>query len=169
MKRKLTYPLLGLAVLLWGAIFYRVFSGLREDDTTASVAPVMPRKQTADKPVVADSLLLDYRDPFLENTAETFDMEAEDLMMEGEYEYVEEAPYIDWSQVLYLGSINNSASGRTVALVRINGKEYMLKPGDAVDGFTLLTLARNLITVEHQGQVGTITMQDNNGEHNEET
>ncbi|MBK1442521.1 hypothetical protein JHJ32_21155 [Parapedobacter sp. ISTM3] len=162
MKRKLTYPLLALAVLLWGAIFYRVFSGLGDENNVMPLPPVMPPKQTAERAPTDDSLLLDYRDPFLESVPETYGMEADDIPMEGEYEYVEEVPYIDWAQVQYLGSVNNSASGRTIALVSINGKEYMLKPGDGAEGFTLLTLARNAITIGHQGQVGTIAMQGNN-------
>lgn len=161
MKKKLTFPLVALVLLLWGAIFYRIFSGLGEEGGSVPLAAVIRPKEPIAERIKDDSLLLDYRDPFLERADEGPAPEGDTLLMAG-YEYVEEIPYIDWSQVLYFGSVNNSSGRKAVALVNINGKEYMLKAGETVDGYTLVGRVGNSIAVSYQGQVATITMQGNN-------
>lgn len=162
MKKKLTFPLLVLVLLLWGAIFYRVFSGLGADtDVTPTPKAVVPSRPAAD--VTDDTLLLNYRDPFLSNVQEAPVMEEDTLV--ADYGYVEEAaPYVDWSQVQYLGSVNNRGNGKSVALVRINGREYMLTSGETVDGFTLVKQNGLSISMSYSGQVTTVAMQPGNNE-----
>lgn len=156
MKKKLTIPLLVLALGLWGAILYRLLTGGGETALSAvTVQPTAPKVAVVEKPK-ADSLLLNYQDPFLEES-EVEPVSNEPMVA---YDtYVEETPYIDWSQVQYLGSITG---GEAVALVAINGREYMLKAGDTVEGYTLVGQAGNSIAIRYQGQVGTVTMQGNN-------
>ncbi|WP_257667128.1 hypothetical protein [Parapedobacter tibetensis] len=157
MKKKLTYPLLAVVLVLWGLIFYRIFSGLSGSEPVDPVSKVAPPTEPQREKVEDDSLLLNYRDPFLGNMMEdAIDSADEELYAD---EYVEPEPYIDWSMVQYYGSVNNTKDGKTVALVSINGREYMLKPGETVDGYTLLSKTGNSIMVSHQGQVGTIAMQ----------
>lgn len=157
MKKKLTIPLLILVLLLWGAIFYRIFSGPGEGGN-APVVAATPAKVAVAERAVDDSLLLDYRDPFLGHMGALPAMAEDTLMME-EYEYVEEVPYIDWSQVQYFGSVDGGREGKAVALVGVGGREYMMKPGETVEGYTLVGAVGNSIVLNYQGQTGTITLQ----------
>lgn len=157
MKKKLTIPLLVLTLVLWGAILYRVLSGGSEANVSAvNTQPAPKRAATVMERPGSDSLLLNYQDPFL---IEAEEEQTDEELVEAYDAYVEEEPYIDWSQVQYLGSVTGGAA---VALVMINGQEYMLKAGDTVDGYTLVGQDGNSITIRYQGQVSTITMQDNN-------
>ncbi|MGK6353198.1 hypothetical protein [Parapedobacter sp. DT-150] len=156
MNKKLTYPLLVLVLILWGVIFYRIFSGWSDEESAMPLPQRLAERVAPERPV-DDSLLLDYRDPFLDNVDGETPMMTEDSLAMA-YEYVEETPYVDWSQVQYLGSVN-STGGKAVALVSINGKEYMLKPGETVDGYTLVGQVGSSIAVRYQGQVGTIALQ----------
>src|SRR3546814_7981968 len=117
-------------------IIYFVFSSRRRHTRCALVTEV----QTCALPISAI-------EPVEEGSFEAYDA------------YVEEAPYIDWSQVQYLGSVTG---GETVTLVMINGQEYMLKEGDAAEGYTLMGVVANSISVRYEGQVGTVPMQGNN-------
>ncbi|MEC3882036.1 hypothetical protein [Parapedobacter sp. 10938] len=156
MKKKLTIPLLVAALVLWGVILYRVLAGGGETVGSAATLQPQPQKAAVVAKPKADSLLLNYPDPFLE------EVEVEPLGVEPveAYDtYEEEVPYIDWSQVQYLGSVTG---GEVVALVMINGQEYMLKAGDTVAGYTLVGQIGNSIAVRYEGQVGSITMQGNN-------
>ncbi len=163
MKKKLNYPLLALVLLLWGAIFYRVFSGLKEDQPITPARNATPHVKTVKEHRPSAGLLLDYRDPFLgSGVDEAYEGADEYSYMEGDY--LEAEPYVDWSMITFYGAITSDSGAKTVALVRINGQEYLLKLGETVEGFTLLGKKGNSITVRHQGQVGTITMQEDNNE-----
>lgn len=162
MKKKLTFPLLVLVLLLWGAIFYRIFSGLGADNEVIPLPKTTVSAKATTERADDDTLLLNYRDPFLSDVQEVIDMEDDSVIMD--YEYVEEAPYVDWSQVQYLGSVNNSGSGKAIALVSINGREYMLTSGETVDGFTLLKQNGSSISMSCLGQVTTVAMQPGNNE-----
>jgi len=159
MKKKLTYPLLALVIVLWGAIFYRVFSGLRDDSPLSAAQVMPPPARPSVTPRRDDSLLLNYRDPFLNQAhEETPIMEEDSPAMT--YTDVAEAPaYIDWSMIQYLGSVKSSEGGEAIALLNINGREYMLKPGENVDGITLMGHIGNAVSISYQGQVTTIAMQ----------
>ncbi|MFC3197342.1 hypothetical protein ACFOET_06935 [Parapedobacter deserti] len=161
MKKKLTYPLLALVILLWGVIFHRLFSGLG-DRAEPRTTRMEPAKRPAAEPHVDDTLLLDYRDPFLGAPDDEVAATEEYLPMDNGYP--EEIPYVDWSQVRYYGLVSGHGAGKTVALVHINGRDYMLKPGESVDGFTLLGSMTNTVKMSHQGQVASITIQGNDGE-----
>ena len=162
MKKKLTFPLLVLVLLLWGAIFFRVFSGLGADTDHVPVPKAMVSTMPTMERTDDDTLLLNYRDPFLSEVQDEPAIEVNTLAADDEY--VEEIQYVDWSQVQYLGSVNNSGSGKAIALVRINGREYMLTSGETVDGFTLVSQRGNAATMSHQGQVTTLVLQGTNGE-----
>ena len=156
MKKKLTIPLLVLALVLWGVILYRVLAGGGETTVPATNATPQPQQAAATVRPETDSLLLNYADPFLAE-AEAIVPESEPTVADDVF--VEEMPYVDWSQVQYLGSVTG---GEAVALVMINGHEYMLKAGDTVAGYTLVGQAGHSIAMSYEGQLGTITMQGNN-------
>ncbi|SFC79267.1 hypothetical protein SAMN05421747_12718 [Parapedobacter composti] len=161
MKKKLTYPLLALVVLLWGAIFYRIFAGLGDNKPTPPSASAERKPKTVAHRHTGDSLLLDYPDPFLERARGapiSVDGGAGPTGAPEQPEPVMELPYIDWSQVQYLGSVNSEGK-KAIALVAVNGREYMLRPGETIDGYTLLSMQGSSITISHQGQVATLTMQ----------
>ena len=156
MKRTLTISLLIATLVLWGVILYRLLRAGGE--TPAHVERLLPVPSSVvsmDKRVV-DTLLLNYEDPFLMMTGVE---QIPDTAIEIYDSYPEEVPYVDWSQVQYLGSITGSEA---VALVIINGHEYMLKTGETVDGYTLTNQTAMSISVRYDGQVATINMQENN-------
>lgn len=160
MKRKLTYPLLILVVVLWGVIFHRVFSGGDGASSPPAIASIQPTP--AVRQPIYDSLQLDYPDPFLgDSGVDTVDLSDEGNDVESEESAVE-MPYVDWSQVQYLGLIHSDSDGKAVVLVTINGKEHMLKRGDTVDGYMLSGQQGSTIEISYQGQVTTIGMEQGN-------
>ncbi|MEC3882001.1 hypothetical protein [Parapedobacter sp. 10938] len=157
MKRKLTIGLLIMVLTIWGVIFYRVLSQTGNRPTVVSQVAI-------DAPLISvveipedDSLLLDYPDPFLGE-------QEEDVAPRGDFETVaynmgEEIAYIDWSQVQYLGTVQAADGKRTAMLININGREFMLKPGDSVDGYTILRKKNKALVISYQGQTNTIYQQ----------
>src|SRR3546814_5419533 len=95
MKKKLTIPLLVLALVLWGVILYRVLAGGSETAVDSTNALPKPQKAAVVEKPKADSLLLNYNDPFL-TEAKTAIETVEEGSFEAYDAYVEEATYIDW-------------------------------------------------------------------------
>lgn len=142
-----------MVLAVWSAIFYRLFSPVENQPTkqppAAINAPLLDVEMSED-----DSLWVDYPDPFLDEQEESIAFQ--DDFETAPYIASEEIAYMDWSQVRYLGSVRAADGKKTVILLNINGREFMLKPGDSVDGYTVLVERKNAIVISYQGQTNTI-------------
>lgn len=157
MKKKLTYALLILVLLLWIVIFQRLFSGitpdglpipLSDDSLDQIVAPHISRP---------DTLILAYRDPFLKNGHTLVeDVNLDDVVIEQD-KGVDQMPFVDWSVIRYFGVV--SKGSKTVGLFSIHGKEFMIKRGDTALGYTLLECTQRQATISFENKVGVISLQ----------
>ncbi|MEH6305271.1 hypothetical protein RYH73_06430 [Olivibacter sp. CPCC 100613] len=160
MKKKLTIPLLILVLLIWGWIFYKIIAATED--------PVLPMPAVAaEKKPITKTNLVDtatsfkptggYRDPFLaaEKNVEPANTESEEVVEN--YEQAPQEAYIDWGMIKYLGEVTNAKSKKSVILMGVNEKDFMIKVGETREGVTLLQNTANYIKIKYQGQENVMT------------
>lgn len=152
--KKMTYLLICCVAVVWGVIFYRVFSGI------ASEAPELPVAKSAKGAYfnlvdhAGDTVRLDlsYSDPFSENYTEA---PAEALPERNtsisQAPVVSLKPKTDWSGIVYSGQLYNSAQRRHVAIINVKGREVMLSEGERGEGLKFVKRIGDSIKVEYQG------------------
>jgi hypothetical protein len=57
------------------------------------------------------------------------------------------------AELNYLGIVKNSSTGQATALFTINGKSFVIKKGDVVEGFTIKDISNEFVEVKEGKQV----------------
>ena len=123
-SRWTTYLLLAAVVAVWGVVAWRILAPARpaaSDVRPATDAPAAP-------PIVAETLRLDYPDPFLKGVA---------------------APTPAARSVVR----RLPAGGQTLHILTIGGRQYELSLRDTAAGFRLTGADRDSLYLEREGTV----------------
>lgn len=149
--------MLGLVLLIWGWIGYRVVSGgtNRPVSSVPAHVSVSGREPTVNRDY---ELSLRYRDPFLGNPAPHLEDESMHTEEQPAYQGEEMQEYIDWSFIEYNGVISSADGNRHVSLIRINGRDVMLKAGQTTAEVTLVRNHGGYVTVRYRNQLQTIPL-----------
>lgn len=160
-KKGLTTVLLIVVGLIWGLVFYRIFSGMDSGSGNSGiskkVAFIAPEKIEED----TFTLTLKYRDPFLGKSEQasftSSNYSNNDAPVISKPKAViapkEKPPEVamDWSFIRYIGSVKNQATGKQVALISIRDKEDVLEEGMTKDGVKILHRTKDSVEVEYTG------------------
>lgn len=145
-KRLVTAVLLVAAAAIWGVIIFRVLRGIRQDTTAISRLPVT-------NPVVVlkskDSLLLNYKDPFLDRLAKDKPKAIASKKVVKNQDKSKETVHTPDFQ--FKGLIGNGEE--QCAMVLENGRLHMLDAGDTIDGFIVLDFTPQCLRVQKAMQV----------------
>jgi hypothetical protein len=160
-KKGMTYILLAAVAMVWGLVFYRIFSSLGEEETW---------KPKSSNSFVADTsseisenfvLSLNYRDPFLSKPSFSVNYSAieprssEVVPKKTPAKAPKVAPAVvqtDWSFLRYIGSVKNQSSGKQVALLNIHGIEKVLGVGESSNDVQVLEHSRDSVFVEYRSE-----------------
>ncbi len=138
-SRATTYMLILAMLGVWGVVVWRLVD--RED------TPVAARARAPMATGVYDSLLLDYRDPFLDEAV----VEHEQVLMPQETPLPKpESPKVQ-HRLRYLGRI--SREGRIYGLVEIDGLLHTLRCGEAANGYMLETVWQDSVKLRWRGEI----------------
>jgi hypothetical protein len=167
MKSKpLTYLLIVSVAAVWGIIFYRIFSASGEEGLPFK--PLVQSRLTDESLedyTLKDTftLLLNYRDPFLSKSSEpaapALSSNTPAVVNSTFAELKPQKPPVNWEGVKYTGFISNAAGKRLVALMTIQGKEYMLAEGQSASGVKLLKNMKDSVKVSYQDKIKNIRIQ----------
>lgn len=160
-NKKFTYILICCVVALWGIIFYRIFMAMGEKEET--VLQVVKKKATYFKMVNhlndAVDLTFNYRDPFSSaqeigpiETAPALDKIPSNILP------IAPKPQVNWQAIAYKGYINNMNSKQKLAIMIVNGQEFMLAEGQSQNGVKLLKYAGDSIKVQYQSETKYIRL-----------
>ncbi|QDW25189.1 hypothetical protein FFJ24_010350 [Pedobacter sp. KBS0701] len=152
--KKMTYLLICCVAVVWGVIFYRVFSGLASETPELPVAKTLKGAYFKLVDHAGDTVQLDlsYSDPFSEAYTETLtEMLPERSALISRPHVVPLKPKTDWSGIVYSGQLYNSAQRRHVAIINVNGREVMLGEGERGEGLKFIKRIGDSIKVEYQG------------------
>lgn len=160
MKNKSVTYLLGAVVLLiWGLVFYRLFSAVNEEDFSAPLSAYSGTK-AVEKNTDSDSfeLINDYRDPFLGQWSGSMQSSLGENRPKAPRKKVVKSipapvtpPPIDWSFVSYLGTIHGKGSKKKLAILKLNDREMMVGNNDRIGDVTVLKVGKDSVLVSFQG------------------
>ncbi|PWG78042.1 hypothetical protein [Pararcticibacter amylolyticus] len=162
-NKKMTYVLIVSVAAVWGIIFYRIYTAAAGDEEYVQPAAYSKTTyQSLDEYQLKDTakLSLNYRDPFSGQAAVPEPVVAEN---QNAKPFIASAPPppppVNWSIIHYTGYIVNSGLKRMVAIMNINGKEYMLSEGQKAEGVTLLKNYRDSVKVSYQNKTKYIRVE----------
>lgn len=129
--------LLVAALGVWGSIIYQFMYNTNDFETVETSFTVADKslKTTA---VDTASLLLNYRDPFLEKK-----MNKPSINLSVNHSDIKNSKKISlpakppWPELKYNGSISNNSANNKMALIKINGKDHILKEGESIEGLSI--------------------------------
>ena len=162
-NKKVLYLLIPLNVFIWGYLGYSIYSGLKGED-----APEANNLETKvvladNKDTVAYKLALNYADPFLKEVEKPKRGNYNSNQQQSPSENTQKAPIAvkvnsitppkPAAELNYLGIVKNSSTGQSTALFTINGKSFVIKKGDVVEGFTIKDISTEFVEVKEGKQI----------------
>lgn len=153
-NKKLVYILLPLTLVIWGGIIYQFFNFRSEEP-----APVIRQMKTDASnlnQMEEESLLLNYRDPFLSTPARSVSVSPV-RSASPRTTTVEDIPVEvpEWPEVEYKGLILPRAGSKEVGVVLINYKEKLVEAGDEIEGMVIQLLFPDSVITSLKGEKRT--------------
>ena len=149
-KNTKTYVLLGIVLLIWGIIGFRIASTLSSDPEVEVFTKKMAFRQI--EMSVQDTFLVkaNYRDPFLGTLLKAKENK------KGRTVIKKETFDLD---VRFTGSMVNQGSGMRIYFVTVNGQQYLLQKGKKAKEMLLVSGNEKYITVRYRGITKRIELQ----------
>ena len=146
-NKKITYLLIILVALIWGLIFYKIYSNFGgkkqvEKSFSHSTARVENRKRDS-----VFTLLLYYPDPFLKGT----DQSTDELLSTVTINTVT-SRIVNWPLIEYRGLLNSSNSNECLAFLMVQSSDFLVKQGKVYGSVKIRTILRDSIFVEYQNE-----------------
>lgn len=144
-NKRITYLLLVLVVLIWGLIFYRIYSNF---GAKKQVEKSVPHSVVMEKHDRRDSVLtlsLNYPDPFLKGEDQSLDP-----FTPSEYKGVVASPVINWPLIEYRGLLTGNNTNESTGLLRIQNADLLVKQGKIYASIKIKTLSKDSICLEYQ-------------------
>lgn len=145
-SRWTTYLLLAAVVAVWGVVAWRIIAPARPaapDVRPATDTPAAPQ-------IVAETLRLDYPDPFLKGAAAPTPA-AQSVVRRLPPARKAEPKRRERVPLVHLAAV--TAAGRTIHILTIGGRQYELSLRDTAAGFRLTGADRDSIYLEREGTV----------------
>lgn len=141
-------------LLLWGYIGYTFYDYINADiDSLPTELPVnLAKKKKSDS--TDYKLALNYADPFLKEepkprnsiSNKSSNISNKPLPVTIPQKTITEAPKS--LDIKYMGLVENKSSGVATGLISINGKSYLVKKGEKVEGILIKSLSAEKLEVK---------------------
>ncbi|NAY93515.1 hypothetical protein GTQ34_16530 [Muricauda sp. JGD-17] len=151
-KNVKTYVLLGVVLLIWGIIGFKLlgaFSPETEPSSKVRVSEYKPAK-TVERDTF--SLIADYRDPFLGTLPQ---VKSKDQSLKKK-----KKPIVQFPRIFFTGLVSGGQAKENIFFVTIDNRQYLMRKGDIKEGITLVKGSPNSIRVHYQGLHRTIPLQN---------
>ena len=169
-NKKAIYILIPLNIFIWCYLGYSIYSGLKEDDLPEISNNRSTIKLDELKDSVAYKLSLNYKDPFLRegekskvyssngsgNTNTNYNPSPKNIPVKTPSVTAIVKPQ---NEIKYLGLVKNNTTGNSTALLSINGKSYLVKKGDLVDGINVKNISNESIELK-EGKKSLVIKKD---------
>lgn len=152
-NKKAVYLLIPLNILIWGFFIYRFYTAYAESDLPATLPETKALKLEELKDSAAYRLNLNYKDPFLKETAK--DRHYYNPSPKNEQLLKKTIPAKTPTlipkqvpEVKYLGLIKNNSSGLVTALVSVNGQSKLIKQNETFDGIVFKSFNKDSLVAK---------------------
>jgi hypothetical protein len=142
-KQVKTYLLLGLVLVVWGTIAYKVYSALDGDAEVPRSDISQGVFAKPNLPLDTFSLQADYRDPFLGTFPKT-------KAIKSTKPVVKVNPW-DQVNVEFTGSIEASQKEGRIYFLSINGNQHIFKKGKTKASITLISGSKDQVRLSYNG------------------
>jgi hypothetical protein len=142
-NRKLLFFLISAVVIIWGVIIYKVFSWMGDDSLEKSAPVEVVNKNISTSVKDTFSLLLNYPDPFGFHPV---------ISREMNHSAGKAITSKKWPSISFYGTISTGNKKTTLASLRVNGNEVIMKQGDTCCGMRLVTVKKEGIVVRYHGE-----------------
>lgn len=142
-NKKITYLLIVLAVLIWGLIFYKIYSKFGgEERTEKNFLPSVVSVESGQRDSIF-TLSLDYADPFLKGAGQSTDTPVKN---------VSNPRIVSWPLVEFRGLLTNSSKNESTGLLKIQNSNLLAKLGKVYSAIRVRTITRDSIFLEYQNE-----------------
>ncbi len=165
-NKKTTYLLIGLVVIVWGAIVYQIFDHVKGVDPIDSGLLAFQNDSTFSLVDSSYTLKLNYKDPFLKGgyvASTTAGPKAvENNSRSGIRRRIRQAtppptkPAIVWPEIVFSGIILNDKTNEELGLIQIGESSYLFREGETRKDLHLLNLYPDSVQVKFQEEIKTI-------------
>jgi hypothetical protein len=146
--------MLPVVILVWGFVGYQLFSSFftspnyvqEEFKLEVNVAEI-------EKEVFL--IVANYRDPFLGKKAK-YNIKKTSKVSPKNTKTSPVKITKNWPAITYLGMIKNNNSERRVGIVKVNGKEYLVKENEIIEKITVLSMTKSEVVMQFQKEKKTI-------------
>ncbi len=147
-QKTLKYILIGGVVFIWGLIIYKII-----DATGEEVVPVKPSVNYNVKDMEFEKFTLnaDYPDPFLPDATTVFDSVKTPGIPQPPVQQ-SETPKPDLSFIEYHGMINNPLKRVKVGMIKLNGKELLVKEKEEIGEVSITKIGKDVLSIFFRGQ-----------------
>ena len=155
-KKKTLYIMLPLVALVWGVVFYQLYTYFFSEPTYAT----QEVQQTVNIDEIKKdtfSIVANYRDPFLGKKIKSNKGNVKNNKANSSRIKMSKSIEKPWPVVTYKGMIKNNNSNRRVGIVIVGGKERLVKEGDIIDEVKIVKIEKEIIKVRFQKESKTIT------------
>lgn len=144
-NKKSLYILLPLVIIIWGTLFWKIFVGSRSN---ASQPPKAIIKEVKDEEVTKErvELNLNYEDPFLKSFA--VGQPSPEVEKPKPKQKVNRV--VAWPMLEYHGLIKSHSTEKTVGMLNINNKKYLVHNKEVVQGISVVAIFPDSIVLINQ-------------------
>ena len=151
-KQTKTYILLGVVLLIWGIIGFRIYGSLSPTPEVNEVAGMATFRPKAIKEREHFTILADYRDPFLGT------MPAREVVRKKIKKTV--APQEPMPEMTYTGYITDTSTQGKIYFITMAGQQYMLSPKEKVGEMTLISGTATKVKIRYKNRLKTLQLQE---------
>jgi len=148
-NKRLIYILAPLVLLIWGLIFYKIFTHFGDDQNKTMVNPDQTNTNKKQLPRDTFTIIANYRDPFLGRNNQPALHSSQDHILNNQTGLSRKptpAPEII-PEIKYCGIIANPKNKRKVGLLRMNNKELLVKEGDSYNELKIIRLFNDSVKI----------------------
>jgi len=144
----MTYGLIVIVLGIWGSIFYQLFDWTKRPDIPALTEIQQPliNKDTVTEEI---KLLLNYRDPFLERKNRVVVSKSTLPLKKIKIKVEKNKKVVNWPHIIYNGSISNKTANKALALLKINGRELLMKEAEMREGVEVWRIYSDSISLAY--------------------
>ena len=145
-SKKATYILFPLVVLIWGYVAYSIVTyGEPETDLDPiRVGDIVAEQEQQKK---ARPLQLDYPDPFLKRVSANRLRKASEPGTKP-IKKVKKEPEVNWGNIVYNGYIRNNQKKTKIALLNIDGKQFLGQQGESYLEKTIRSIQQDSVQLQ---------------------
>ena len=156
-NKKTLFILIPALIAIWGLIAYKIFAVVDTPEVTTPSSSLKTIKLNSKADTLDFELFLSYADPFKISNNRTRITKAipalnKTVIIPRKKESIET---LEWPSINYGGMVKSS-NQRQVALLTVNGKEYIVNKMEEIEGVKILNYTIDEIKVKFSGEEKTI-------------